>query len=1331
MQTPLFSRFSDASAYTMLPLDAAIAHTRAPDWLNSFFQPWVLTPSLTGTSGNDTLTGTSGNDTLDGGAGADSMTGGAGNDTYVVDNSGDQTIELANGGTDVVMSSITWSLGSEVENLTLTGTASINGTGNSKSNVLTGNSGNNVLTGGAGADTMIGGAGNDIYKADHANDITTEVAGGGTDQVQTNLSWTLASELENLLLTGTSAVNGTGNSLANSLVGNTANNSLSGGDGNDTLDGGTGVDTMAGGAGNDVFVVDGSNDVLQEAAGGGTDTVQSSIDWTLAAEFENLQLLGSASLKGTGNTLANGIVGNSGNNSLSGGSGNDSLDGGAGTDTLVGGSGNDVFTVDNASDYLVELSDEGSDTVMSSVSWTLGTELEHLTLTGSAATTGTGNSMANLITGNSGANTLNGGAGVDTLVGGAGDDSYVLTDDFSDVITEQSGGGVDTVIFNYIWSSSITYTLGNEIENFTEGGYIFGGRYYGNSLNNKITLDVSSYANVYGQAGNDTCEGGGGYFYGGQGNDVVFSSGLSFIEYANEGIDTVYYTSKYSDEHSLSANVENMDLSLSYARTGLGNELNNKIVGNAENNYLYGYLGNDSLEGGDGDDVLGDVNNFESGDDTLVGGAGQDTLYGGDNNDILYGGDGNDVLGGHDNGNDTMLGESGDDQLYGGDGNDSLDGGLGNDTIGRTESYYQAGNDTLMGGVGDDVLYGGEGSDSVDGGDGNDSVLIQVDSGYQDTAAGGVGNDTLLMDASAYSSSVTWNLSQTTATNVSGLGSFSGFEVFDLVFGSGNDNITGSANGDTLFGGAGSDSLKGGDGKDVLGYSNLNLAYYQSRWASGTDEAGNDVLQGGAGDDILGGGSGADLLDGGDGNDWVGDEGTSTADTMTGGAGNDTVALDFSTLDAALNLNFAAGGTVTLLNKSVSGFESLYLVTGGGQDTITASTGNDTLAGWFGADSLNAGDGNDVLIDDDGSYGADTFTGGAGTDTLQADWSEEIDAVLWSLNPASLQTAAGNQITQIEALDVVLTRNNDSVTGGALGDILDGSYGNDSIYGNAGDDVLIGGDGYDVVSGGDGNDLIYGSSVGYDSDIFDRDTLQGGAGNDTLLGSVVGYSDLDGGAGNDVLKINVEYGSNGYAEAYVNYTLRGGDGNDTLYGLDSKTGYLSHVYIDSLGGQLLGGAGNDVFVLDHAAPINNYGNGSLKIVSDTIRDFVSGTDKLKLVADNVNGDFVIGDGDLTLEGAVSISSPGGFSTSAELVICTTNISKTIDTTKAAKVIGSATSNYSTGDTALFVVDNGGSSVVYYFESLDGDAFVESHELTLVVTLGGTASTTVNDYLFGT
>ncbi|MFB2892388.1 SdiA-regulated domain-containing protein [Aerosakkonemataceae cyanobacterium BLCC-F50] len=316
--------------------------------------------------------------------------------------------------------------------------------GTSRNDIIQGLAGNDTLNGAAGADTLIGGPGDDTYVVD-ALDTIVENAGEGTDLVQSSITYSLASlpNIENLTLTGTAAINGTGNSSNNVITGNSAANVLDGGLGNDTLNGGAGADTLIGGTGDDVYVVD-AGDAIVENAGEGTDLVQSSVTFSIANfnNVENLTLTGNAVINGTGNSGDNVITGNSannilnggdgndtlngaaGNDTLNGGAGNDILDGGAGGDRMVGGTGNDTYFVNVAdSDTVVEALNEGIDTVISSVTYALSSNVENLTLTGNAALEGNGNGLDNVITGNAGNNILSGGAGNDTLIGGAGNDN--------------------------------------------------------------------------------------------------------------------------------------------------------------------------------------------------------------------------------------------------------------------------------------------------------------------------------------------------------------------------------------------------------------------------------------------------------------------------------------------------------------------------------------------------------------------------------------------------------------------------------------------------------------------------------------------------------------------------------------------------------------------------------------------------------------------------------------------------------------------------------------------------------------------------------------------
>ncbi|MNO81284.1 Poly(beta-D-mannuronate) C5 epimerase 5 [compost metagenome] len=319
------------------------ALTSADDaYVGTVHANWVLggegNDKLNGLAGDDLLDGGAGNDVLDGGTGSDKLIGGLGNDTYYVDNTGDVVSETSgNGGIDTVISSVSRILGSNQENLTLSGTAAINGTGNSLTNTLKGNSAANVLNGGVGADTMIGGLGNDSYYIDNTGDVVSETSSdGGIDTVISSVNRTLGNYQENLTLSGTAAINGTGNSLANTLKGNSAAN---------VLNGGAGADMMIGGLGNDTYYVDNTADVVSEAlSDGGIDTVVSSVSRTLGNYQENLTLSGTAAINGAGNSLGNTLQGNSAANALNGGAGNDTLSGGAGNDLLVGGAGKDILT---------------------------------------------------------------------------------------------------------------------------------------------------------------------------------------------------------------------------------------------------------------------------------------------------------------------------------------------------------------------------------------------------------------------------------------------------------------------------------------------------------------------------------------------------------------------------------------------------------------------------------------------------------------------------------------------------------------------------------------------------------------------------------------------------------------------------------------------------------------------------------------------------------------------------------------------------------------------------------------------------------------------------
>lgn len=332
--------------------------------------------TLNGGAGNDQLFGGIGLDLLDGGTGADAMNGGAGNDIFIVDDLGDTATDAAGGGIDLVRSAVSFTLSSEIENLTLIGAAAGNLTGNALSNILIGNGGINILDGGAGIDRMEGGNGNDTYRVDHADDVIVEanVAAGGADRVQASASYTLKAGVAVETLTtdndaGVAALNLGGNELVNRITGNAGNNRLTGagGDdrleglaGNDVLTGGAGADLLIGGAGDDQYLLNDTLDTILEVAGGGIDSIVIALPaggvYNIPFEIERLTVAG-VNVEVRGNASANIITssgtgtilyGEAGNDNLTGGANAEIFHGGRHSDTLRGSGGADVFVFDTA-----------------------------------------------------------------------------------------------------------------------------------------------------------------------------------------------------------------------------------------------------------------------------------------------------------------------------------------------------------------------------------------------------------------------------------------------------------------------------------------------------------------------------------------------------------------------------------------------------------------------------------------------------------------------------------------------------------------------------------------------------------------------------------------------------------------------------------------------------------------------------------------------------------------------------------------------------------------------------------------------------------------------
>jgi Ca2+-binding RTX toxin-like protein len=302
--------------------------------------------NLSGTEYSDKLVGNGADNVLNGRSGWDTLVGGAGSDTAVYSDESGATVDLSTEGSQVtgegtdVLIGIENLVGGDGNDLFAGNAANNRLSGNAGADTLQGAGGNDTLDGGTGADRLEGGAGDDTYIVDDAGDRVIETAGGGTDTAIVSLDFRM-DRLANVevlkLADGSVATRATGGAGNDHLLGNGNFN---------VIDGGAGADTMEGGTGSDVYLVDNAADVVIEAAGAGSDAVQTSVSYTLGsdAEIEFLTALGGARLSLTGNSLSNTLTGNGAANVLHGGGGHDQVFGGAGNDRIYGDGGGDTLS---------------------------------------------------------------------------------------------------------------------------------------------------------------------------------------------------------------------------------------------------------------------------------------------------------------------------------------------------------------------------------------------------------------------------------------------------------------------------------------------------------------------------------------------------------------------------------------------------------------------------------------------------------------------------------------------------------------------------------------------------------------------------------------------------------------------------------------------------------------------------------------------------------------------------------------------------------------------------------------------------------------------------
>ncbi|NVM75844.1 Ca2+-binding RTX toxin-like protein [Duganella sp. SG902] len=1339
---------------------------------------------IIGNAAANTLNGGGGDDTLDGGAGVDKLIGGDGDDLFVVSDAGDAVTELLDEGHDTVQAmAASYSLSANVEELEYIGNAAFTGAGNVLDNVIRGGNGgakldgaagNDTLYGGNGSDSLLGGTGDDLFAAGSGKDTIDGGAGYDTlEGLGNHADYTvkrpnavdavLIDKAGNTLtlrnvewLAFADGLDVIDNVLVN--VPSIGSDMLIGTSGKDQLDGLQGADTMRGLEGDDNYYVDNIGDVVEEEVNGGDDTVlvalATAATYKLDQYVENAIVASSAAINLTGNDDGNRLRGNAAANTLTGGAGYDTLDGGAGSDKLLGGTGDDLYILNDA-DLVTELLEEGYDSVETTLaSYTLTANVEALTYTGKGAFTGTGNALSNLIKGGNNGNKLDGGDGYDDVRGGTGNDS-LMGGAGNDVLsglggndTLDGGSGQDTAYMHWVKRDQVTVTRTSATETVLTD-------HAGNAVTLRdveevqfsdwtakiedlqFNLPSAGNEHLYGTSANETMNGLGGAdtLEGASGNDtyLLTDKATVIIENENEGTDTVRVALTSAGTYVLTDNVEDAVVAgaASVAVNLTGNGLANMLFGNAAANTLTGGDGNDTLDGG-------------AGADKLIGGLGEDVYVVSDAGDVVVeqAGEGFDMVSttlssytltanveavfAFGAGMFTGTGSTLANLMVAGNGGSKLDGGDGDDYL-----IGGKGNDSLVGGRGDDRFEASLGKDTVDGGAGN-NLLALLDDFSNYTVLRVNSTDVQLTHysgATVLARNVQWfdfagttmKLDQVLQNSVSAGGD-------SIVGTNGNDWLDGGPGRDTMVGGAGDDTyvlsepgdvvveLPGGGTDSVkLDFStagmytlaaNVEYAFVSTTSTVAVNVIGNELnnymsgndaansLSGGIGNDTLNGGGGNDTLIGGSGDDEYSVAESGDVIKESANEGYDTVFVAAASYALAANIeDMVFNGSAAFSGTGNDGNNRLFAGSSSGA-MLNGGAGNDTLVGAGGNDKLIGGAG-DERIESNG--GNDTVDGGTGTDSLFGLNARDSYTVTRTANDTVL-TGSDGQILTVRGVEFFYFGADKQ----SLEQVQDNiaSPGNDSLHGTAGADTLDGGTGADTITGLDGDDVYQADNLG------DRSVEAENGGHDLIkLGLVAAGT----------------YAMDSFVEDLVVTSAAGIAVNVT--GNSQANGITGNAAAN----KLIGGAGEDV--LDGGAGSDTLTGGtdadtfviSSLVGSDTITDFISGTDHIRLDMAALG----VGDGGI---GASVHGTKGGFGTDEELMLFTQKM-VSASTANAAAVIGSATGAYDAGDTALFVVSTSSATTLYRFVSSGKDAVVTASELTALVTLAGTPSTTLGDYLF--
>jgi Ca2+-binding RTX toxin-like protein len=1169
--------------------------------------------SLVGGPGNDTINGFDGEDTIDGAAGADSMVGGAHADTYFVDNPGDVIVEFENGGFDTVHANVSYTLAAWVNHLTLTGTASINGTGNELPNVITGNSGDNELDGADGDDTLVAGAGRDNLFGGAGND---EMSGG---------------EEVDYLNAGAGQ---------DSLFGGAGDDfvelSTFGADsGDDTVDGGTGIDHMSYTGARSALIVDfAAGTITGGHADGGGQKVFANIENFISGDH------------------ADRVIGDSAANILQGGFGSDTIEGGAGNDTiyggiagnlsdqpevLSGGAGNDLLTGGRAADTFIfretgtANADRINDFISSGGPRALELGVDKIVLDASVMTalgasgnftagdarfaansTGTAQDASDRVIFNTTTKQLF----YDADGSGSGSGAVLIATLQSDQIVNSSATLVatDIVVEGGAGPAPIVGTEGNDSLTGTNANDIIDGL-GGNDTLRGLEGDDSLLGgdgddSLVGHAGRDRVEGGAGSdrllqatwdndtLDGGIGVDTLLLQTADSAVTVDLAAGTMLGGDSAGTATATLLNIEFVDAG--------GVDRSVHMIGTSGNNFLRGGTAADRIFGGDGDDTIyGSSFEANANGDDLSGGAGNDLISAFGGNGLLDGGTGNDVLAGG-TGIDRFLfsvapGEANRDHVaFFAAGTDKL--------IFASTAFPDLGPSGSFS-SGDDRFAAFIGSGTPSGFDAEDRVLYNVNTGE------------LWYDPDGNGSRV--------AQRVATLQDSPSLTANDIAV----DAVTEPAGGQTINGTSGNDSLVGGPGNDTI-----------------DGLGGDDTIRGlGGNDSLLGGYDGFDYVDGGDGDDTlIGTGGFDSDQTLVGGAGNDVLVGYWG------NDVYEGGSGADIFQDENGSDFYVYRTTSEGGDEVWdaddferyvfdhagfSPIGTTTFAPndprfYAAAGAASGHDADDRIIYDTASGRLYYDTDGSGSDAATLIATIAGSPALSATNIVVAQfDSSGNWI-------IAGSPGDDRLTAAAGDDTINGAAGNDTLSGGRGANRLIGGDGNDeligandTLDGGFGDDVYW---VGRDgvilSDPGGVDTVVAidsdwtlGAGLENLRFS---FADFGGapltGIGNELNNTihGGEFGGTlrgmGGNDLLVAYPrgasratdMHGGDGDDTLEAGTSDDASFGDAGNDLLiaapygNNSLTGGSGADRFLFDEA-PADATG-------VDTIADFLSATDKIVL-----------------------------------------------------------------------------------------------------------------------